>query len=64
MKPIICLGELLVDLIPTKPVRLGEPCYTPYAGEAALLLTYFLYASIHIYEYNSIFIGTIISEPL
>lgn len=34
MKHILCVGELLVDLTPTKPIRLAEPCYTPHAGGA------------------------------
>lgn len=34
MKSILSLGELLVDIIPTGPVRLGEACYTPYPGGA------------------------------
>lgn len=34
MKHILCVGELLVDFIPMKPVRLEEACYTPHAGGA------------------------------
>ena len=34
MKSIICLGEILVDVIPGTLVRLGEACYTPHAGGA------------------------------
>lgn len=32
MKHIINLGEILIDVIPTAQVRLGETCYTPYPG--------------------------------
>lgn len=34
MKYIISLGEILIDVIPTAQVRLGETCYSPYAGGA------------------------------
>lgn len=34
MKHIINLGEILIDVIPTAQVRLGESCYTPYPGGA------------------------------
>lgn len=34
MKSILSLGELLIDLIPTTSIRLGEACYTPHAGGA------------------------------
>ena len=34
MKHIISLGELLIDLIPSTQVHLGETCYTPYPGGA------------------------------
>ncbi|HEY4383962.1 MAG TPA: carbohydrate kinase [Ktedonobacteraceae bacterium] len=34
MKYIICLGELLIDFIPMKPLRLEEACYVPHAGGA------------------------------
>ncbi len=34
MKSVICLGEILVDIIPGTLVRLGEACYTPHAGGA------------------------------
>ncbi|GHO82811.1 carbohydrate kinase family protein [Dictyobacter formicarum] len=34
MKHILSLGELLIDLIPIKQVRLGEACYAPHAGGA------------------------------
>ncbi|HLJ32781.1 MAG TPA: carbohydrate kinase [Ktedonobacteraceae bacterium] len=34
MKHIINLGEILIDVIPTTQVRLGETCYTPYPGGA------------------------------
>jgi fructokinase len=34
MKSIICLGEILVDIIPGTHVRLEEACYTPHAGGA------------------------------
>ena len=34
MKHIINLGEILIDVIPTTQVRLGEACYTPYPGGA------------------------------
>jgi fructokinase len=34
MKHIINLGEILIDVIPTAQVRLGETCYTPYPGGA------------------------------
>ena len=34
MKYILNLGEILIDVIPTTEVRLGEPCYTPYPGGA------------------------------
>ncbi|MEO8972894.1 MAG: carbohydrate kinase [Ktedonobacteraceae bacterium] len=34
MKHIINLGEILIDVIPTVQVRLGETCYTPYPGGA------------------------------
>jgi len=34
MKSIISLGEVLIDLIPSTQVHLGETCYTPYPGGA------------------------------
>jgi fructokinase len=34
MKHIISLGEVLIDLIPSTQVHLGETCYTPYPGGA------------------------------
>lgn len=34
MKYIINLGEILIDVIPTTQIRLGETCYTPYPGGA------------------------------
>jgi len=34
MKHIICLGEVLIDLIPSTQVHLGETCYTPFPGGA------------------------------
>ncbi len=34
MKHIINLGEILIDVIPTAQVRLGEACYTPHPGGA------------------------------
>ena len=34
MKHIINLGEILIDVIPTTQIRLGETCYTPYPGGA------------------------------
>lgn len=34
MKHIINLGEILIDVIPTTQIRLGESCYTPYPGGA------------------------------
>ncbi len=34
MKHIISLGELLIDLIPSTQVHLGETCYTPHPGGA------------------------------
>lgn len=34
MKYIINLGEILIDVIPTTQVRLGEACYSPHAGGA------------------------------
>ena len=34
MKHIICLGEVLIDLIPSTQVHLGEVCYTPFPGGA------------------------------
>lgn len=34
MKHIINLGEILIDVIPTAQVRLGETCYTPFPGGA------------------------------
>lgn len=34
MKNIICLGEILIDVIPTTQVRLGEACYSPFPGGA------------------------------
>jgi fructokinase len=34
VKSIICLGEVLIDLIPGTQVRLGEACYSPHAGGA------------------------------
>ncbi|HLH63353.1 MAG TPA: carbohydrate kinase [Ktedonobacteraceae bacterium] len=34
MKHIINLGEALIDIIPSSPIRLGEACYTPHAGGA------------------------------
>jgi len=34
MKHIISLGEVLIDLIPSTQVHLGETCYTPFPGGA------------------------------
>ncbi|TMD66153.1 MAG: carbohydrate kinase [Chloroflexi bacterium] len=34
MKYIISLGEILIDVIPTTQIRLGEACYSPYPGGA------------------------------
>ncbi|MDQ6659730.1 MAG: carbohydrate kinase [Chloroflexota bacterium] len=34
MKSILNLGELLIDIIPTAPIRLEEPCYSPHPGGA------------------------------
>jgi fructokinase len=34
MKHIINLGEVLIDLIPSTQVHLGETCYTPFPGGA------------------------------
>lgn len=34
MKHIITLGEILIDIIPTAPVRLGATCYAPHPGGA------------------------------
>jgi fructokinase len=34
VKHIISLGEVLIDLIPSTQVHLGETCYTPYPGGA------------------------------
>jgi fructokinase len=34
LKHIINLGEILIDIIPTAQVRLGETCYTPFPGGA------------------------------
>lgn len=34
MKYIINLGEILIDVIPTTQIRLGEACYSPYPGGA------------------------------
>ena len=34
MKYIINLGEILIDIIPTASVRLGETCYAPHPGGA------------------------------
>ncbi|HEV7237522.1 MAG TPA: PfkB family carbohydrate kinase, partial [Ktedonobacteraceae bacterium] len=34
MKYIINLGEILIDVIPTTQVRLGEACYSPHPGGA------------------------------
>jgi fructokinase len=34
MKSIINLGEVLIDIIPTTQVHLGEACYSPYPGGA------------------------------
>ncbi len=34
MKHIINVGEILIDIIPTAQVRLGQLCYSPYAGGA------------------------------
>ncbi len=34
MKYIINMGEILIDVIPTTQVRLGEACYTPHPGGA------------------------------
>jgi len=34
MKHIISLGEVLIDLIPSTQVHLGETCYTPHPGGA------------------------------
>lgn len=35
MKSVISLGELLVDVIPTTPIHLGEACYVPHPGGAS-----------------------------
>ncbi len=35
MKHIISLGEVLIDLIPSRQVHLAETCYTPYPGGAS-----------------------------
>ena len=34
MKYIINLGEILIDVISTTQIRLGEACYSPYPGGA------------------------------
>ena len=34
MKHILNLGEALIDIIPSSPIRLGEACYTPHPGGA------------------------------
>jgi fructokinase len=34
MKHILSLGEVLIDLIPSTQLQLGETCYTPYPGGA------------------------------
>ena len=34
MKHVISLGEMLIDLIPTTQIRLGEACYAPHPGGA------------------------------
>src|SRR5437588_13075866 len=34
VKYIINLGEMLIDIIPTTQVRLGEECYSPHPGGA------------------------------
>jgi fructokinase len=34
MKHILSLGEVLIDLIPSTQVYLGETCYTPFPGGA------------------------------
>lgn len=34
MNHILNLGEILIDVIPTAQVRLGETCYAPYPGGA------------------------------
>ena len=34
MKYIICLGEILIDVIPSMGIRLGEACYSPHPGGA------------------------------
>jgi fructokinase len=34
VKHIICLGEVLIDLIPSTQVHLAQTCYTPYPGGA------------------------------
>ena len=34
MKHILSLGEVLIDLIPSTQLHLGETCYTPYPGGA------------------------------
>ena len=34
MKHILSLGEVLIDLIPSTQVHLGEICYTPFPGGA------------------------------
>lgn len=34
MKHIINLGEVLIDVIPTTQIRLGEACYSPFPGGA------------------------------
>ncbi|HET8912586.1 MAG TPA: carbohydrate kinase [Ktedonobacteraceae bacterium] len=34
MQYITSVGEILIDFIPTRPLQLGEPCYTPFPGGA------------------------------
>src|SRR5947209_7852729 len=34
LKHIISLGEILIDLIPSTQIRLGEACYSPHPGGA------------------------------
>jgi fructokinase len=34
LKYILNVGELLIDVIPTMQIRLGEACYSPYPGGA------------------------------
>src|SRR5437588_2825686 len=34
MKHIINLGEVLIDIIPSTQIRLGEACYSPHPGGA------------------------------